>query len=432
MMEKDAARVARLTRRTVEGSEPASSRYTLWDADLKGFGLRVEPSGTKTYIVRYRVGGGRRGTLRQFKVGRSNKLTPDEARDQAKAILAQVDLGKDPQHARVEARKVATVAELCDLYLAEGCSTKKAATVALDRIRVEGHIKPLLGGRKITEVGKGDVERAMDAIATGRVKRSPQAGAEDGPAGKSVAPGTRARGGRTAATKAVKLLRAIFNFAIGRKLCAENPCIGVKTYADGRRERFLSPAELGRLGDALTAAEVEGAHPHHVAIVRLLSLTGARKNEIARLRWSEVMGDYLQLEDSKTGRKVIPLGAPAQQLIAGVARTASPYVFPDPRDASLPIRNLDWAWVGFRKRAGLEDVRIHDLRHSFASFAVSGGAALYLVSKVLGHAHVATTQRYAHLADDPVKAAADTVARRIAAALNGAAGEVDTMRGAAS
>jgi len=425
---EDAAPV-RLTRRTVEAAAKAAVRYTVWDSELKGFGLRVEPSGTKTYVVRYRVGGGRRGTLRQFKIGRSNKLTPDEARDQAKGALALVETGKDPQAERVEARKALTVAELCDLYMAEGVATKKASTLKLDGIRIAGHIKPLLGSRKITEVGSGDIERLMNAVGAGRVKA---AAAEEG---VTTPPGSRVRGGKAAATKTVKLLRAVYNFAIGRKLCPENPTLGVKTFADVKRERFLSPAELGKLGDALTAAEAEGAHPHHVTIIRLLALTGARKNEIAQLRWSEVDAGrgLLQLADSKTGRKVVRLGAAALELLNKITRAKSPYVFPDPRDASLPIRNLDWAWVGIRKRAGMVDLRIHDLRHSFASIGVAGGSGLFLIGKLLGHTHVATTARYAHLHDDPLAAAADKISGEVAAMMGVAPGaEIVPIGGARS
>jgi integrase len=417
----------RLTRRTVEAAQKAALRYTVWDTDLKGFGLRVEPSGTKTYVVRYRVGGGRRGTLRQFKIGRANKLTPDEARDRAKAALAQVETGKDPQAERVEARKTPTVSELCDSYMAEGVATKKASTIVLDTIRVERHIKPLIGSRKITELGSGDVERMMNAIAAGKVR------SEKHP---------HARGGKTAATKAVKLLRAIYNWALTKKdgggqpefpTLTKNPTLGVKTFPDGKRETFLSPAELGRLGDALTAAEAEGAQPHHVAILRLLALTGARKNEVAQLRWVEVDAErgLLQLEDSKTGRKVIRLGAAALELLSKVPRTNSAYVFPDPGDPATPIRNLDWAWVGIRKRAGLDALRIHDLRHSFASVGVAGGSGLFLVGKLLGHTHVATTSRYAHLHDDPLAAAADKISAEVAAAMGGKSADIKPMKGAA-
>lgn len=394
----------RLTKRTIDAAKPEAARLILWDSELKGFGLRVEPSGTKTFVVRYRVGGGRRGTRRQFKIGQYGKLTPEQARARATEVLAQVELGQDPQAARVSQRQTLTVSELCDLYLAEGVGTKKASTLALDQVRIKRHIKPLIGNRKITEVGSGEIERLMNDIAAGKVR-------------DQSTPHTR--GGKGAASRTVGLLSGIYNFAIARRLCAENPAKGVRRFKDAKRERFLSPAELGRLGDALTAAKAAGANPHHVAIIRLLALTGARKNEIARLRWSEVKEGYLQLEDSKTGRKVVPLGAAAQELLAEVPRTKAQWVFPDPRDPNLPIRNLDWAWVGFRSRAGLDDVRIHDLRHSFASVAVANGQTLHLVGKLLGHAHVATTHRYAHLADDPVRAAADAISASISAAMVG-------------
>ena len=410
-------RVARLTKRTVDAALPDAARFTVWDADLKGFGLKVEPSGSKTFIVRYRVGGGRRGTLRQFKVGTYGKLTPDEAREQAAKLLAQAELGNDPQAARAAARETLTVAELCDIYLAEGVATKKESTLKLDRIRIARHIKPLIGARRITDIGAGDIDRLMNDIASGRVK------SESTP---------HTRGGRGAASRTVGLLGGIFKFALARKLCIDNPVKGVSRFKDNKRERFLSPKELGMLGDALTAAEQNGAHPYHVAIVRLLSLTGARKNEIARLRWSEV--DHgrglLQLEDSKTGRKVVRLGAAAQEVLSKIDRAESIYVFADPRDPKLPIRNLDWAWVGFRKRAGMEELRIHDLRHSFASVALAGGSGLHLIGKLLGHNDVATTNRYAHLADDPLKDAADRISNSISAAMNSRqAAEVHPIKG---
>jgi integrase len=414
---RNAAQTAYLTKTTVDKAHPKEKRYFVWDTDLSGFGLRVEPSGSKTYVIRYRAGGGRRGTQQQFKIGTHGKLTAAQARDRARDLLAQVELGQDPQQERSDARKELTVPELCALYFAEGCATKKASTLKLDKIRVEGHIKPLLGKRKLAEVGRADIERMRDAIADCRVKPP----ADDDTA--EVRSGSRVRGGKTASTKTVKLLRAIYNFAMGRKLCRENPCAGVETYADKRRERFLSPAELATLGDVLAAAEAErdpkGRRKAHVRIIRLLALTGARKNEIARLRWSEVKEGYLQLEDSKTGRKAVPLGEPALELLKGIKRGNSPWVFPDPENPEEPIRNLDYAWVVIRERGGLEDVRIHDLRHSYASMGVAGGDALFLIGKVLGHANSATTQRYAHLADDPVKAAADRISKAMSDALAG-------------
>jgi integrase len=449
----EAGRVARLTKRTIDAAEPEATRFIVWDSDLKGFGLRVEPkavgakSSTKTFVVRYRVGGGRRGTRRQFKIGSYGKLTPDEARDQAKDILAQVELGQDPQAAKAAARETLTVSELCDLYLDEGVATKKASTLELDRIRIKRHIKPLIGNRRITDIGSAEIERLMNDIAAGRVKT------DDSP---------HSRGGKGAASRTVGLLGGIFKFAMARKLVTENPAKGVSRFKDGKRERFLSPQELGFFGDALAAAEIgadnlpewqRAARRQHVCIIRLLTLTGARKNEIRRLKWPELDLErgLLQLEDSKTGPKTIRLGAAAQELLSKVHRTKSVYVFPDPRDNALPVRNLDWAWVGVRERAdgiarerateggknpdelpSLTNVRIHDLRHSFASTGLAGGSGLHLIGKLLGHANVATTNRYAHLADDPLRDAADRIAASISAAMGGAKGDVRPIKGGAA
>lgn len=416
MTNREAARTARLSKRTIDALPSGDARVIVWDTDLAGFGLRIEPSGLKTFVVRYRVGGGRRGTLRQFKIGRYGKLTPEEARAEARDVLAQAELGKDPQAVKRAERAVLTVSELCDLYLEEGVGTKKESTLALDRIRIKRHIKPLIGGKRITEVAHEDITRLMHDIASGRVR-------------DEASPHTR--GGQGAASRTVGLLSGIFKFAINRRLCADNPAKGVQRFKDKHRDRLLSPRELATLGDALTAALVQGANASHVAIVRLLALTGARKNEIARLRWSEVdlEGSRLQLADSKTGQKVVRLGAPALEILAALESPRSGWVFPDPRAPELPIRNLDWAWVGFRKRAGLEDVRIHDLRHNYASVGVAGGSSLLLMGKLLGHAHIATTQRYAHLADDPVKAAAERISQSISAAMLGGEGELRRLRG---
>lgn len=415
MAKEDAASVVRLTKRSVDAARKQDARFTVWDSDLKGFGLRVEPSGTKTFIVRYRVGGGRRGTLRQAKIGRYGKLTAEQAREEAERILAKVELGQDPQADKVAARETLTMAELCDLYLAEGIAAKKASTIALDKVRIARHIKPAIGARRITDLHASDIQRLTQDIAAGKLKDATP----------------HSRGGPGAAARTAGLLGGIFKFAVARKLCAENPVAGVKRPKDRKRDRFLSPRELGALGDALTAASERGANPGHVTIIRLLCLTGARKNEIARLRWSEVNFDRgrLELADSKTGEKAVPLGAAAMELLNELPRTNGVHVFPDPRDPSIPIRNLDWFWVGIRRTAGLDDVRIHDLRHSFASVAVAGGSSLFLIGKLLGHTDAATTQRYAHLADDPLQAAADRISQTISASMGGAAAEVINLRG---
>lgn len=291
-----------------------------------------------------------------------------------------------------------TMKDLCELYMAEGAATKKETTLRIDRIRIDRHINPRLGSRKVTDITRGDIQRLMIDVGNGHIRGE-------------ATPHTR--GGKGAAAGAVGLLGGIFTFAQERGFIEANPVRGLKRYKDNRRERFLSAAELGKLGDVLSAQEKDGSDPRHVAILRLLLLTGARKNEIARLRWRGL----LRLKDSKTGPKVIRLGAAATSLLAGLPKAHATWVFPDRRHADRPTSNLDWAWVRIRTKAGMPDVRIHDLRHSFASMGVAGGEGLVLIGKLLGHEHVVTTNRYAHLSDDPLQAAADRISERVAEAL---------------
>jgi integrase len=232
------------------------------------------------------------------------------------------------------------------------------------------------------------------------------------------------------ANRVLAFLSALFNWAEkhGLRPDGSNPCRHVEKYREGRRERFLSQAELGRLGDALREAEQDkSCSPWVVAAIRLLTFTGARRNEILTLRWEHVSEEHesLFLPDSKTGRKAIHLNAPALALLQAIPRLeGNPYVICGEK-AGQHLVNLEKPWRRIRKAAKLEDVRLHDLRHSFASVAASGGQSLILIGKLLGHSQPATTARYAHLADDPIKAASEAVGGRIAAAMDGRAkGEV--------
>ena len=391
----------RLTKRAVDALVVGTERYFAWDIELKGFGVRVSPQGRKTYIVLYRTIGGAR---RMLTLATNEVLTTEEAREEARRALARAAMGGDPQGVKAERRAEMTVRDLCELYMAEGTATKKESTLEIDHIRIKRHINPRIGAMKVTDVARGDIQRLMIDIGNGRIRAD-------------ATPHTR--GGKGAASRTVGLLGGIFNFAVERGFREESPVKGVKRYRDNRRERFLSPAELARLGDVLTELEADGADPRHVAIIRLLALTGARKSEIACLRWSELDLDrgLLRLRDSKTGPKVIPIGKAALELLVALKPNGSKYLFPDRRRPDQPTANLDWAWVGIRRKAGLDDVRIHDLRHTFASAGLANGEGLPLIGKLLGHAHVATTSRYAHLADDPLQAAADRISTRVAEAL---------------
>ena len=400
----------RISKRTVDATTLGARDVYLWDADLAGFGLKVTPTGSKVYLAQYRIGG-RKGRTRRVTIGRHGTLTPDQARREARRLLGEVAAGRDPAEARAKARRELTVAELCELYLAEGVATKKQATVEMDRSRIARHIKPLLGHRQLRSITRADIERFMQDVAAGKTACDVKTELR----GRAIV-----TGGKGAAVRALGLLGGIFTFAVDRGLRPDNPAHGIKRYAGRRKERFLSSVELARLGEALAAGEREGEHPSAVTAVRLLAFTGCRKSEILTLRWEyvDMERSCLRLPDSKTGAKVIPLGAPALELLASLPRVeGNPHVLPGAR-ANGHYVGLPKAWQRIRRRAGLDDVRLHDLRHSFASVAVAGGDSLYLVGKVLGHRQSRTTEVYAHLADDPLRAVADRTARQIAAAMN--------------
>jgi integrase len=216
-------------------------------------------------------------------------------------------------------------------------------------------------------------------------------------------------------------LGGIFSYALSRGYCDRNPVKGVQPFRDGKQERFLSPAELERLGKALTAAELEGGNKIAIAAIRLLILCGCRKSEVLKLKWSYVDHSHscLRLPSSKTGAKVVPLGAAALALFETLPRLAdNPHVFPGAK-AGGHLVGVPRILEGIRRRANLHNVRLHDLRHSFASAGAAGGLSLPLIGALLGHKDTKTTQRYAHLADDALKAAADRISATIEAAMAG-------------
>jgi integrase len=259
------------------------------------------------------------------------------------------------------------------------------------------HILPRLGRRPIGELKRQDIARLHHELADKPYQ----------------------------ANRTLALLSKFFGWAEkhGLRPDGSNPCRHVEKYREGRRERFLSQAELGRLGDALREAEQDKTcSPWVIAAIRLLTLTGARRNEILTLQWDHVSEEHgcLMLPDSKTGRKAVRLSPPSLAVLHDIPRLeeGNPYVICGEK-AGRHLVNIEQPWRRIRKAAQLDDVRLHDLRHSFASVAASGGQSLVIIGKMLGHSQPATTARYAHLADDPVKAASDAVGRHIAAAMEG-------------
>jgi integrase len=401
----------RLTKRNIDLLQTNGTRVIYWDDDLAGFGLRVEPSGSKTFIVRFRPGGGRTAPKRFLTIGRYGKLTPDQGKTEARKVLSASELGMDPAAERTRKRKEMTISSLCDLYLKIGVETKKPDTVFGDLGRINRHIKPLIGTKRTSEVTVADVERLMKDIAGGKTRT-------DFKTGRSRSR-VIVRGGKGAATRTVGLLGGIFSFAQRQGIREDNPCRGVRRYPDKAYERFLNQLEMTNLGIVLSRAELRGANGSAVNIIRLLALLGARRNEIAGLQWDEVDLERacLRLKDSKTGAKVILLGAAPIHILSSLTPSKdSPYVFPATRGKGH-YQGTKRIWQVIRKEAGFPDLRLHDLRHSFASTGLASGDTLPLIGALMGHSNTKTTARYAHLADDPKRNGADRISGQIAEAL---------------
>jgi integrase len=407
----------KISKRAVDAaSEPGTFLWDAGDGAVKGFGLKVAAA-SKVYILQYRLGHHRNFPTRRYTIGKhGSPWTAETARGEARRLLAVVASGADPAAEKAAAKAEMTVADLCDLYVAEGCATKKPGSMAADRAEIERHIKPLVGGKKARTLARADVERLMRDIAAGKTACSIKS---EKKRGKAVI-----TGGQGMARKCVIRLSAVYNFSIARDIYTSNPAKGIKKYPERKLDRFLSAAELASLGEALAGAERAGKSPVGIAALRLLALSGCRKSEVLGLRWDhvDVENGCLRLPDSKTGRKAVPVGAAALALLASLPRLkGNPHVFPGHGGAHYG--GIERVWRDVRADAGL-NIRIHDLRHSFASVGAASGDSLIVIGAILGHSSAATTQRYAHLSNDPVRAAADRISGKIDAALGGKTGDV--------
>lgn len=392
---------AKLTKRAIDGFSPTDKPFPIRDSELPGFSLRVYPNGRKAFFYRYRVGGGRGATIREPRIGDYGPLTAEQARNIAKDWTAIVRQGGDPMGDRQAQREVRTMAELFARYLSDHARRhKKDASVRNDERMIEKRLHPLLGKKPVNAVTRQEI-KALHA----RLEDTPYE-----------------------ANRTLALLSKVFSFAsdelewIKR---SDHPVVGIKRYAEKKRKRYLSQTELARLGDALRKAE-EGqldrsVSPYAVAMIRLLVFTGARHGEILSLRWSEVNFERacLELTDSKTGEKDIFLPPAGLHILSDLPRVkGNPFVIVGSRPGSHLV-NIKAPWEIIRREADLSDVRLHDLRHSFASFGARAGMSLPIIGALLGHRETATTARYAHLSDDPLRSAADSIGSEIAEVMEG-------------
>lgn len=400
----------KLTKRVIDATPATDIDCIVWDCDLAGFGIRVRPGGSKTFIAQYRAGGGRSGQTRRYTVGRYGVMTVEEARLEARAILLSAAQGQDPAGKRHAKRCETKMAELVTRFAKNGTDHLKERNRRYMLARINHHIVPLLGRKKISEVRIGDVEQMMRDVKAGKTAKD-----------EKVGPRTRivVKGGAGAATRAVRDLSSLFTFAIRQELATANPCSAVKKAPDQRRTRFLSIDEIVRLGEAWAMMEAQGANDKAIAIMRLWALTGCRRDEIAALKWSEIDFDKrcLRLHDSKTGKSVRPLASAALGILK-IRKTEGDctYVFPSVDGESF-YQGTKRYWVKVLKIANLPGVTPHTLRHTFGSAAVSTGETLAMTGALLGHANQHSTSIYAHMQQAPARRAADRVVGPIATAL---------------
>ncbi|MBF0268688.1 MAG: tyrosine-type recombinase/integrase [Alphaproteobacteria bacterium] len=383
----------RLTIRSIETVPAGNSDVFAWDDLLPGFGLRVKPSGVRSFVIQYR---NRQGRSRRLTIGRHGVLTPEEARKEAKLRLAEVQKGEDPVELRERERHSLSVAKLCERYMEEHALVhKKPRSASQDRRLIDNRINPAMGSLKVEQITRADILKLQNEM-----RNTPYE-----------------------ANRALALLSKMFNLAEAWEIRAldTNPCRHIKKNKEQKRERFLSADELSNLGAYLTEAKSNAIlHPTMIAGIRLLLMTGCRLSEVCGFRWDGLNAEAgtLRLADSKTGAKTIYLSHPALDVIKGLKKE-SDWMLPSRHDSELPMKGdaLYQCWKVVRAALGFKEVRLHDLRHTFASWAVMGGQSLPVTGALLGHTAMQTTNRYAHFASNPLREAANLVGGEIAKAM---------------
>lgn len=410
--------MAKLTKRVVDAAESRRSDYVIWDDELPGFGLRVFTSGKRSYVIQYRQG----GRSRRYTIGLHGIWTPELARQEAKVQLGRIARGEDPAEEKQLDRKSMSVKELCTLYLndmnaglimGKGGRPKKHSTIVTDTGRINRHIIPLLGSRRVRDLTKSDVNKLLKDVMAGKTRISVKT---DKLRGRAIV-----RGGPGTAARTVSLLGGILTYAVDAGIIERNPAHGIKKPKDNVRKRRLSEAEYRLLGVLLRKAAQNENYAMTVEIIRQITMTGCRRSEMIGLSWSEVdaQASCLRLEDSKEGYSIRPIGLPVVEYLEERAKSRiGTYVFPG-RDEDRAFGSFPNHWKKIFTDSPLADVTPHVLRHSFASIANDLGFTEITIAALVGHAKGSVTSNYIHTVDTALIMAADTIAGYIQGLLDG-------------
>lgn len=413
--------MAKLTKRIVDAAAVREKDYFLWDEELPGFGLRVFASGKRSYLIQYRAA----GRTRRYTIGLHGVWTPETARQEAKVQLGRIAKGDNPAEERQLDHQAITVKELCELYLKDldaglilgkGGRPKKAGTIASDIGRIHRHIIPLIGSRRVKDLVKADIAKALKDIMAGKTRVAVKT--------KKLRGKAIVRGGAGTATRTIGLLGGILTYAMEAGIVTTNPAHGIRKPKDNVRGRRLSEAEYRTLGEMLRTAAENEKYALTVDIIRQIALTGCRRSEMIGLMWSEADtgASCLRLADSKEGASVRPIGlAVVEYLEERRKGQAGTYVFPGPRGEDAAFGGFPNHWKQIFKDSPLDDVTPHVLRHSFASIANDLGFTEVTIAALVGHAKGSVTSNYIHTLDTALIMAADTISGYIQGLLDGKA-----------
>lgn len=410
--------MGKISKRTVEAAPVRATDYIIWDDEIPGFGIRIFASGKRSYIIQYRS----QGRSRRFTIGGHGIWTPELARREAKVQLGRVARGDDPAEERQLDHQAMTVKELCQLYLADldrglilgkRGRPKKLSTIGTDTGRIKRHIIPLLGRRRVKDLNRADINKAMKDIMGGKTAKVVKT---EKLRGKAIV-----RGGTGTATRTIGLLGGILTYAIEAGIIDANPAHGIRKPKDNVRDRRLSEAEYRALGEILRKVDAGEQYAVAAEIIRLLALTGCRRGEMVSLRWSEVDdgASCLRLADSKEGKSIRPVGLPViEHLQVRSASAYGTYVFPgQAHDNAFGAFANHWDKIFTGTQ--FEDLTTHVLRHSFASIANDLGFTEITIAALMGHAKGTVTSKYVHTLDTALVMAADTIAGYIQGLLDG-------------